>query len=641
MNYATPVAPGTGHSACERTWPAYSNVPVEKMPFPSLPNSIGLSNDHKLNASFAEFSRRAGECKSSAEVYSEFDRALKGLIDYHTLVIRIGNPKSGVMTETIVRQSPEANENQLVDQKTSTFSSAKTSFADSPIVLQDCTDPTAIKSFPFLKDSTGKLQSLANVPLKHHGAVVGSMTVLAGKKEAFSKRNVQTLQVAAAHIAPIMMNSLHVTELEKEVRERTILAEISRTVSSSIDLQLVWEEFAQAVQSLLPCDRLVVTIMEEGIQKTRSKYIWGVSLPNWDELPDRKFSNQSQAVADSKKAAIISIEESDRHSMEQIGYRISEKIGLNSMMIAPLVAGNQVIGTLNIRSLLRDAYTEDHLALFEVLAMQIAGSVAASELYARSINHAEEIAAKSELEFKNKHLVETDATRSRFIASITHELRTPMTSIIAAAERLRADEQGHATDKHAQYLDMIGRNTKRLHELIESLLDIADIEDDELWLSNSEFTLYGAVKEALSAIRPIAESKFQRLTTEFPAIDIVINADRDRLIQVLKNLLSNACRYSPNYKEVRLSVRNTNGELEFCVIDHGFGISEDDVPLVFDEFSRLGNEITKANSGTGLGLPLSRKLARAMGGDITVSSEIDKGSTFTLTLPAELVVEAA
>ncbi len=247
------------------------------------------------------------------------------------------------------------------------------------------------------------------------------------------------------------------------------------------------------------------------------------------------------------------------------------------------------------------------------------------------------MAPSSKPDPSGKDTVESNKTRSRFIASITHEFRTPLTSIVAAADRLLAEQGDTANEKTALYLDMISRNSKRLHELVENLLDLSDIEEDELWLTETEFTLYGAVKDAVALIQPIADTKSQRIVTEFPGIETMIKADRERLVQIMEHLLSNACKYSPDGREVRLKVTLREGQVEVSVADEGDGIAEDELPLVFDEFTRLDNEITKASTGRGLGLSIARKLAKAMGGDISASSEVGEGSVFTLTMPVQTV----
>lgn len=609
-----------------------------------MSNSLSQDEQDRLDAVLAEFSRWAGELYSPDEVCREFDRALSELIDYDRIVISFGNPESGTVTGTFVSEVSGSEQDPLADQSWSGAIGTATAFFDKPVVIPDCTDPSTIERFPFLKESSQRLRSLASVPLKRHGSTVGSILVFASKKDAFSKKDVEKLQVAAAHVTPSVTNSLQLKQFEKEVHERTVLADISRLVSSTIDFELVWDQFAETVKGLMPCDRLVMAIQGPDGVWTKDKYRWGVTLPNWDEAPDRMaIGEPAQSILEARKARkarIIPTEESDKHSLKRVGYRISEKTGLNSSMIAPLIAGNQVIGTLNIKALEADAYSADNLAMFELLAMQIGGSVGASELYSRTLKHAEETAAKAELALKNKYLVETNETRSRFIAAITHELRTPLTSIIAAADRLFAKSEDKADSGDARYLEMISRNTKRLHELIENLLVLSDIEQDELWLSGGEFTLYGAVKDAISSIKPIADIKYQRLATEFPGMETVIKADRGRLVQIMENLLSNACKYSPDYKEVKLKVAIKEGHVEISVIDQGDGISEEDIPLIFDEFSRLDNAVTKANTGRGLGLSISRKLARAMGGDIQATSEPGKGSIFTLKFPMEIVAAA-
>ncbi len=613
----------------------------DQLPFSLNSNPVGRNQRQKLNQLLAEFSRQADELESSDEIYRAFDRAISELVDYDRMVIQVVHPESRALAEVFDSHSTGSGNSPFTRTQPRISGSQEVILPKEPILVRDCTDPSTLERFPHLGKSAGKIASLVSVPLRRRNSPVGSMLLTSSNKNSFSSREVRTLEMAAAHLTNPIMQLLKFRVLEEELQESATLAEIGRVASSTVDINLIWEDLAKAVQGLMPCDRLVLAVLNEHDEVIEQRCAWGVALPDWDDSPRKNFKGSpAESTLESKTGRIVPIDEIDSNSQERIGYRISEKTGLHSSMMAALVTGKRAMGTLIVKALPENAYTSHHLALFELVAAQIGGSVAASELYTRSVKHSEELAARGELESKNKRLVEASETRSRFIAAITHELRTPLTSIVAAADRLAHDREHPPGEKSALYLDMITRNSKRLHGLIESLLDLSDIESDELWLSGMEFTLYGAVKDAIAAIQPIADTKFQRLVTEFPGIETVINADRERMVQIMENLLSNGCKYSPDYKEIKLKVELNDNEVKISVIDQGDGIPEDDLELVFDEFSRLDNAVTKANTGRGLGLSISRKLARAMGGDVTVSSEVGKGSEFTLTMPVE-IAEAA
>ncbi len=599
------------------------------------------SRQHRLDSALAEFSRRAGTCDSPEEVYSELNRVLAGLLKYDRLAIRTIDDDWDTATNIFLSGEPIPSIDQHVDRTIANDNSDQLSVLKAPLVIADCSDSAVLARYPNLKDGAAELPSLAGVPLSYHGDTVGYMIIRSRKKGAFSDRDVEILGLAAAHVVPTVVNAAQLAELQRDVRERTLLADIGRSVSSTIDFSLVWDEFVRTVQSLVPCDRLVMAIVEEDGKYIEDRYIWGVPIPNWDDRQKHSFEGApTERVLVSRHSEIISTEDFDQISLELTGYKLSERTGLHSTMFVPLIAGDRLIGSLNVKALRRDAYTKDDLALLERLAMQVGGSVAAAELYTRTVRLAEEKEARAEVELRNKKLTESNESRTRFISAISHELRTPLTSIIAFVDILRRRKKDVSNEKNLQYLDVIRRNAERLRVLIEDLLDLSSVESEDLRLNGTEFNLQDAVAEVTMSLKPMIEARAQRLETEYakPAIRLV--TDRSRLDQILINLITNASKYSGDYKEIKIVATQMNDTVRIAVTDQGDGMTEEESAVIFDEFTRLDNVATNSTSGQGLGLAVSQQLARALGGEVTVSSKKGKGSVFVLTIPALLEMAA-
>ena len=348
----------------------------------------------------------------------------------------------------------------------------------------------------------------------------------------------------------------------------------------------------------------------------------------------------ANSIIATREAHISTAQENGRALFDVLGFNFSERTGLRSLMAAPVIAGDRVIGTINIRSKRENAYTKQHLATFERIAQQIAGPVAAAELYAHNLNLAEERAARVELELRNARLIENDRTRSRFISNLSHELRTPLTSIIAFTDILRRTKTSNLSERDRNHIEVISRSGQRLKVLIDDMLDLSRIEANNLRLNGSVFTLQESVASITESMRPILAAKKQRLVSNFTTPDIHMVTDRERLEQILSNLISNASKYSPERSIIRVEGSVEHGRARVAVIDSGVGISEQDRPLLFAEFSRLDNEATRSTQGVGLGLALSRRLARAMGGDIELASGNQRGSVFTLVLPQDMELAA-
>jgi signal transduction histidine kinase/CheY-like chemotaxis protein len=222
--------------------------------------------------------------------------------------------------------------------------------------------------------------------------------------------------------------------------------------------------------------------------------------------------------------------------------------------------------------------------------------------------------------------------KSDFLASMSHELRTPLSAILGFSDLMR---QGEATDGHVavplEWVEHIHRGGEHLLALINDVLDLSKVEAGRVELRRERIELGSAIGELLEGVRPLAERKALHLVADVPAITIW--ADRGRFRQVMYNLLSNAIKFTSTGGEVRVEVRDGDGEVHVTVADTGVGIAPEDLTHVFEEFRQVG-ALSAREGGTGLGLALARRLVEAHGGRIELDSVIGRGSRFTVSLPA-------
>ncbi len=237
-----------------------------------------------------------------------------------------------------------------------------------------------------------------------------------------------------------------------------------------------------------------------------------------------------------------------------------------------------------------------------------------------------------ELRVANDHLKDLDHVKSMFIASMSHELRTPLNSIIGFSGMIINDMAGPVSDVQRDYMQRVHRAGKHLLLLITDVIDISKIEAGKIAVVYEHFSLDEMMSEALGSIEASLNEKDLLLKTEIPK-SIEMYSDRKRLMQCTLNLLSNAIKYS-EHGTVEFHVELMDERLRLSISDNGIGISEQDIPRLFQAFVRFESKLKILNSGTGLGLYLTKKLANeVLGGDITVISKVDKGSTFVLDIP--------
>ncbi len=248
------------------------------------------------------------------------------------------------------------------------------------------------------------------------------------------------------------------------------------------------------------------------------------------------------------------------------------------------------------------------------------------------------VALYSELDDKSRFLQKASEVKSRFLSNMSHEFRTPVISIIALARLLLARNDGDVTKEQEKQITYILRAAESLQEMVNDLLDLAKIEAGKVSLNLTEFVvpdLFGVLRGMLRPLIPVdvpVNLVFDH-ETELP----VIRSDEGKVAQILRNLISNALKYTQE-GEVRVTARQIEtGEVVFAVSDTGLGIDPKHLDLIFEEFVQVEGPHQTRSKGTGLGLPLTRKLAELLNGRILVHSELGKGSVFTFVLPPNYV----
>lgn len=231
----------------------------------------------------------------------------------------------------------------------------------------------------------------------------------------------------------------------------------------------------------------------------------------------------------------------------------------------------------------------------------------------------------------NLELLELDKLRSAVLSNVSHELRTPLTGILGSAQNLRDGLAGGLTQAQREYVQMIESDSGRLIRVVNELLEWGPLQSGHIQLNRSPIALYPLVDEVFMLLRPAAQRKAVKLELADGDSSIRVEADRDKLKQILINLLDNAVKFSQPDSGVRVCAESVSGGLRILVEDHGPGVPAQDVPHLFERFFR--GQSGGTTPGTGLGLAIARNLARLHGGDIALQTSPGHGSTFALTLP--------
>jgi signal transduction histidine kinase len=254
------------------------------------------------------------------------------------------------------------------------------------------------------------------------------------------------------------------------------------------------------------------------------------------------------------------------------------------------------------------------------------------------------VALYAELEERAEHLKRADELKSRFLSNMSHEFRTPLNSILALSRLLLGRSDGDLTAEQEKQVRFIAKSAESLTDLVNDLLDLAKVEAGKSDVRPSEFTVESMFGALRGVMRPLLAGDAVALVFD-EADDLPpLHTDEGKVAQILRNLISNALKFTER-GEVHVSAgRDADGEtVRFAVRDTGAGIAEENLEKIFQEFTQVTAPARRDQKGTGLGLPLSRRLAELLGGGITVESRLGEGSTFSFFLPrvykAELPAE--
>jgi adenylate cyclase len=292
------------------------------------------------------------------------------------------------------------------------------------------------------------------------------------------------------------------------------------------------------------------------------------------------------------------------------------------MIGVPLLRDGSPIGVIVLVRATVRRFTNQQVALIEAFADQAVIAIENVRLF-------------DEIQDKSRQLQQASENKSQFLSSMSHELRTPLNAIIGLTDMMVANAARFGTEKALEPLKRIHNAGTHLLGLINQVLDLSKIEAGKLELSPESVDLAPLIDEVIGTAAQLAEQNNNRLVVESGDNLGALVVDPMRLRQILLNLLSNACKFTKQ-GEVALRVKRVaNGAnwIELAVADTGIGMTAEQLGKLFEEFSQAEASTAQRFGGTGLGLAITRKLARMMGGDVTVTSEPGKGSEFTVRLP--------
>ncbi len=438
-------------------------------------------------------------------------------------------------------------------------------------------------------------------------------------------------------------------------RNVELLSEIGREITSSLEVETIFDKLYERVNQLADADVFGVGLYHPdrhlieyrlAIEKGKRYAPYTRDTSNPDQLPVWCIEHRQPVfINDLSTEYTKYVKAFDEESRQLEDGSMSQKP--QSIIYLPLVSKDRVLGIITIQSFEKNAYTEHHLNVMQSLASYTAIAVDNAAAY-RQLNEQEHEIRRlfEEAERARSIAEEADAAKSAFLSTVSHELRTPLTSVLGFAKiiKKRLDERifpAIKTDdrKVLQGMQQVADNLKvvvsegeRLTKLIDDVLDLAKIEAGKLEWHMEPVIMADIVDHATAATSSLLDQKALTLVKVVAPDLPVITGDRDRLIQVVINLISNAVKFT-DAGTITCRVERRASEIVVSIVDTGVGISPADQPKVFERFKQVGDTLTDKPKGTGLGLPICREIVEHHGGRVWLESELGKGSTFSFAVP--------
>ncbi|MBN1659370.1 MAG: GAF domain-containing protein [Anaerolineae bacterium] len=482
-------------------------------------------------------------------------------------------------------------------------------------------------------------KSWLGVPLVAGSRLVGVLSVQDYQPRAFGQDHERFLSTIASEVAIAIENARLYQqteqyarenerlyqEVERRLREMTLLFDTSVAVSRSLDLERVLHTTAEHVTRALDADGCTIATWEHEDDVLLTRLSYAVDSDRWQ--PGETGTTHPLAENPALRA-LLDAGQPVQIPAPEGGYDPAVLAWgapgpVESAMIVPMVVRDKTIGLLAlVQAHEQRAFTPTEIQLCQTLANQAAAAIENARLY--------------------EGVKEADHAKSEFIDFVAHELKQPMTAMQGYAKMLTMGIGGALNDTQTQFVQVINNNVDRMGKLVNDLLEISRLEAGRTHLKLAPVRIQEIVEETLINTRTEIEARHHTLQVEAPEDLPPVLGDRERLVQILTNLVSNAYKYTPQGGTIRIVVDGLDrasvppGHVCIAVSDTGIGMSPQEIIKLEEKFFRADHDLVQQQPGTGLGVSITRNLVALHGGEFTVESEPGQGSTFSFTVPVAL-----
>ena len=463
-------------------------------------------------------------------------------------------------------------------------------------------------------------------PLVSRDRLLGVLVVARRVDAPFRPEDFAGFESLAVQAAVALDNAILFVEAGRQRREAEVLAELARSINTAQDVSTVLQRVVDGAKELCRCDLTSVALRE-----TESE-----SIVMRNRAGEYRGAQDCFVVEPGRGAGGLVLESGRPFRSDNMAEdpritrapaELIELEGLVATLVVPIMVGGRVEGLLYVHRRTPKPFDDRT----ETVLLQLAEYAAIAIHNMRMLAHEHQMRAEAE---------GASRTKDEFLATLSHELRSPLQPLLNWAYLLRSPNLDPASAERA--LDAIERSTKTLGQLIEDLLDVSRIVTGKLRLQARPVRLPGVVRAAMEAVESAAVAKSVTLEARVESDLPAVMGDPDRLQQVLWNLLSNGIKFTPKGGRVTVTVAGRNSEVLLTVADTGAGIKREFLPHVFERFRQAESSTNRAYGGLGLGLAIVRHLVELHGGNVAVQSEGEgQGATFSVSLPVAAATRTA
>lgn len=485
--------------------------------------------------------------------------------------------------------------------------------ARQPIALQG----SSLSALPEAWIKPFGIVTLLLVPLVSKERVLGFMALDHVEPRHFGQDQISLAVAIGSQAATALEHAQLFEQLSEKARRLALLSEISMAVTSTLEVDAILNRAAAGLCAVFQVQQCGVVIFDRDKQVGRlvAEYPQRTERPSLT-IPLR--DNPSiEHIMRTKQA--LAIEDAQHNPLLSRVWETMRERNVQSILIVPLLVRGEVIGTIGLDVTEgKRAFTAEEIELAQTVANQISVAMDNARLYQQRMDDIHK-------------LKEVDELKSNLVSNVSHELRAPLACIKAYTELLLAEAERVNNTTFQDWLSIIDRETDRLTGLISDYLNLSRLESGHFQLDEEPLRLAEVIEDVVAVLGVQAQRR--RITLHVQAEPELpeLWADQELIRVVVRNLISNAIKFSHDGGHVYITVWHEHGVLKFSVQDEGVGIPEEALPHLFDKFFRVG--ATSDVPGTGLGLALARESVVAHGGHIEVESTLGKGSRFTVTLP--------